>query len=345
MKENKKKITIYDVAREADVSPGTVSRYINGVGESREEAKERIEKAIETLGYVPNRSARALKSKKNNMLCLTYPESDNPFFFSLVDTIETEARKHGYSLMIYHTHGKPEEEIKIMSLTKEGLIDGLILVNFNYTEKHFKMFKQINCPLVISSLCVSPYGGNATDSYDYVGIDVYKGLYMSTTHMIEQGHKKIAYIGGSNKLCVFKERYDGYCDALSKAGIKINEKYTFVSGYNQKAGYDAGIAIAEMEDRPTALCAASDVIAMGAMKAFKEKNIRIPEDIAIVGVDNIDFDEALTPQLSSVKMMQQELGKRAFEFILERIKGSTREPQKIIYQPELVVRESSEMIK
>lgn len=336
-----KKVTIYDIAREANVSTGTVSRYINGVGQSRGDTNIRIEEAIRRLNYVPNRAARALKSQKRNIICLAYPESDNPFFFELVGTIEEELKQAGYSMMISHTHGKTEEELKILSLTKEGIMDGLVLINFNYTKEHFRAFEQAECPLVVSSLCVSPYGGNEADSYDYVGIDVFNALYMTVMHMAEMGHKRIAYVGGANELYTFRERYEGYVSALSQAGLALEREYCFTGGYDQKAGYEAGLRIAEMEKRPTAVCAASDVIAIGVMMALREKGLRIPEDVAVIGLDDIGFDQVMTPCLSSARMMQKELGKCAVSFLLARLDGDDSQPKKIIYQPELVVRDSS----
>lgn len=335
------KVTIYDVAKAAKVSAGTVSRYINGVGVCRGDTSERIERVIQELHYVPNRSARALKSKKNNLLCLAYPESDNPFFFKLVSTVEEAVKSAGHELMIYHTHGKVSEELRILSLTQQDIMDGLFLINFNYTQKHFDAFNKTKCPLVLSSLCVSPYGGREDDVFDYVGIDVRNALYMSAMSLLELGHKKIAYVGGDKSLCVFSERYEGFCQALEKKGIRPQEKYCYFGNYDQQAGYEAGVRIAQMKERPTAVCAVSDVIAIGVMMAFKDYHVRIPEDIALIGLDDISFDRAFSPQLSSIQMMQDEVGKCAVELLLSRLQGDASEPKKIIYQPKLVLRESS----
>lgn len=339
-----KNITIYDIAREAKVSPGTVSRHINGVGKSRGDTAARIDAAIEKLHYTPNRNARALKNKKTNQICLAYPESDNPFFFDLVKTIETELKKKGFMLMIHYTHGISEEELRILRLTHENIMDGLILINFNYTKEHFQAFKQVKCPLVISSLCVSSYGGTEEDKFDYVGIDVEDAVYKSTMHMIQKGHKKIAFIGGDKNLCVFEERYRGYCRALTEAGIPIREEYCLFGRYDEDAGYEAGFQIGKMADRPTAICAVSDIIAIGCIRALQEQQISIPGDIAIIGMDDIGFDKALNPKLSSVKMMQDFLGKCAVDMILARINGDRSQSKKIIYQPELVERESSSIV-
>ncbi len=337
-----KKITIREIAKEANVSTGTVSRYLNGAANLRKDASERIEQAIDKYHYTPDRSARALKSGKRNLICLAYPESDNPFFFNIVSAIEESVRRSGYSLMINHTHGDPAEELKVLALTKEGIMDGLILVNFNYTPEHFDAFKRVGCPLVISSLCISPYGGGTDDSFDYIGIDVFSALHMTTKHLIDRGHRKIAYIGGPQEMCVFRERYEGYSSALVQAGIEVDRKYCFLGEYDEQAGYDAGKAIASMADRPTAICTASDVIAIGAMIALREHGVSIPGDIAVIGLDNISFDRALTPQLSSVCMRQEDVGRCAVEMLFSRIQGNDEAPRKVIFQPELILRESSD---
>lgn len=325
----KKNITIYDIAKEANVSPGTVSRHINGVGKSRGDTTARIEAAIEKLHYTPNRNARALKNRKTNQICLAFPESDNPFFFDLVKTVETELKKNGFMLMIHYTHGIAEEELRILQLTHENMMDGLILINFNYTKEHFQAFKQVPCPLVISSLCVSPCGGNSEDNFDYVGIDVADAMYQSTMHMIQKGHRKIVFIGGDKNLCVFEERYQGYCRALEEAGILVQEEYCLFGNYDEEAGYEAGFQIGRMKDRPTAICAVSDIIAIGCIRSLHEQKISIPDEMAIIGMDNIRFDEVLTPKLSSVKMMQDSVGKCAVDMILARINGVLPQPKKL----------------
>lgn len=342
MTQKQKKVTIYDIAQRAGVSTGTVSRYINGVGTPHPDIEEKLKEAIEHFHYVPNRSARALKSQRKNMICMAFPETDNPFFFELVDQVEKRLKDAGYNMMIYHTHGRLEDEIRIIQMTQEGLMDGLLLLNFNFTDELFQAIHHRGCPVVICGLCVSPYGGNKQDEFDYVGIDVSQALYDMTCHMVDQGHTRIAYVGGSKELRVFRERYDGYASALMQRGIPFEEELCFTEfGFGEEAGYQAGLRLTDMENRPTAVCAASDVIAYGIMKACQEKHMRIPEDVALIGLDNDRFDELLTPALSSVNMMQRKMGDCAIDFLMKRIKGNEMEPKKIVFRPELVIRKSS----
>ena len=333
--------TIYDVAKKANVSPGTVSRYINGVGNARGDTSERIERAIQALNYIPNRNARALKSKRTNLICLACPESDNPFFFQMISAVEADLKKSGYMLMIYYTHGNSAEELRILSLSQEEIMDGLILVNFNYDPEHFEAFRKVKCPLIITSMGTSPYGGNPGDPFDYIGIDVRTAIYNSALHMLDKGHERIAYIGGNRDICVFSERWDGFRQAMQERGIPIYDEYCFFGAYDENAGYNAGSMIANMSQRPTAIVAASDIIAIGAMRALQERGITIPNEIAIIGLDNINFDRSLTPQLSSQSMMQAEIGKTAVEILMSRIGGEKSAPKKIVYQTELIERASS----
>lgn len=341
MDSKKETVTIYDIAAAAQVSPGTVSRVINNVGYIKPETKERVTQAIQELHYVPNRAARSLKNNRTNLICLAFPEADNPFFFALIGAVQEVAKQHHYSLMIYYTKGSPEEELNLLNMMNEKIVDGLFLINFNYTEEHFKAIRRVRCPLVVSSLCVSPYGGNETDNFDYVGIDVRRALYLSTIHMLKQGHRRVALIGGDKSIYVFRERFEGYCSAHVEMGVPVDMKNCFFGDYDQNAGYEAALRILNMKDRPTAVCAASDVMALGAIAAFQENHIRIPEDIAIVGMDDVNFVKFLSPPLSSIYMAQRDMGRYGAEFLFRRLEGDDSPSQKIIFQPKLIIRQSS----
>lgn len=344
MKDTKyKRATIYDVAEYAQVSHGTVSRYINGIGVPKEENRLKIEAAIKELQYTPNRAAQSLKSKKNNIICLAYPESEDPFFYQLMASIQAETKKRGYALMVYHTNADTEEELNILSLMDESFADGLILINYNFTSRHLEAFNKIECPLVISSLCISPYGGTGLDNFDYVGIDGRNALFMSTTNMIENGHRKISFVGGSKDIVVFREQFEGYMSALTVAGIPPDNDYCFFGDYDKAFGYKIGTKIANMDTaaRPTAICTVNDITAIGLMTALRDNNIKIPDDIAVIGVDNISFDVDLNPKLSSVDLLQNEICKCAVNFLIQRINGEDTPAKKIIFQPKLITRGSS----
>lgn len=345
--EQKKAVTIYDIARAAKVSPGTVSRFINGVGEPRAATRERLEKAIADYNFVPNRAAQALKSKRNRIICMAFPEAENPFFYHLVSAAEKITQQYGYTLMIYHTHTDSAREFDILSLMNESIADGLFLINYNFTQRHLDTFYKVSCPLVISSLCISPYGGTGFDNFDYIGIDGQNALYTATTQLISDGHRRIAFVGGKRDIVMFRERYEGYCSALARSRIHLDPSLCFFGGWDKDAGYAYGERIAAMpkEQRPTAVCAVNDVVAIGLISALRDHGLNVPDDLSVIGMDNIDMDVDLNPSLSSSDFAKDEFCKCAIDFLMERINGNDNPARKIIFQPTLILRESSAKCK
>lgn len=339
-----KSATIYDIAKAANVSSGTISRFINGVGVPRAATKERIEKAIAEYNYVPNKTAQALKSRRSNVLCLALPELNNPFYFQIMSAVEEIAYEAGYSITVYHTHGDLKREMKILKMGNENIADGIIMFNMNFTPQHLEAFYEINYPLVISSLCTSPYGGTGLDNYDYVGVDTRNALYLATSYFLDNGHKNIAFVGGDLETVSYRERFEGYNSALISAHIQPDMELCFFGGHDKEFGYKTGKRISEMPSsrRPTAVCAINDITAIGLMNAFRDCNIKIPSDIAVIGLDNIDADCDLTPRLSSIDLVPDEIARCAVNFFLERVNNIDATPaKKIVFQPKIIIRESS----
>lgn len=345
-KKSKTTTTIYDIAREARVAPGTVSRTLNNIGYIKDETRQRIEKVMQELKYIPNRAARTLKTKKTNLIMLAIPDTDNPFYVDMIKAVQDVAKYNGYSMVLYYTEGKKSDEVKVLRLLHENFADGLILVNFSFTKEHLKEIERINCPLVLSSICVSGLGGGENDRFDYIGVDTRKGMYLATRHLIAQGHSNIGYIGGLKDIEVFMERYEGYCSAMSDSGLGIKEELIFWKNYSESTGYDAGKHFLSLGERPTAVCAANDMLAMGALRAFEENGIKVPGDISLVGMDNIEIASRIKPKLTTVFLAQSEIGRSAAELVLNRLKGEEQGPsKKIIFEPRLIVRDSSVMYR
>lgn len=338
--------TIYDIAKAAGVSPGTVSRTLNHVGYIKDETRCRIEKVVSEMKFTPNRAARTLKTKKTGLIFLAIPDTDNPFYIDLIKAVQNEAKFNDYSLVLYYTDGKIQDEIKALKLMHENFADGMILVTFHFNQEHLKEIGRINCPLVISGISAAQLGGGENDRFDYVGVDTGKGMYTATKHLISQGHSNIAYIGGVKDLEVFMERYRGYCNALIESGLKIRDDYVFWGNYSESSGYEAGKNMMGLKERPSAVCAANDLLALGAMSALEDKGVKIPENMAVVGMDNIDIDFRVKPRLSSVSIAQYEIGRTAAELLMDRLNGNGKElSRRIIFEPRLVVRESSVLVR
>jgi len=344
--KTKGKPTIYDIAKAAGVSPGTVSRTLNNVGYIKDETREKIEKVMQQLKYIPNRAARTLKTKRTGIIMLVIPDTDNPFYFDMIKAVQDVVKFNGYSMVLYYTEGKKSDEIKALKMLHEHFADGMILINFSFTNEHIKEIDRIDCPLVLSSICASHIGGNDGDRFDYIGVDTGKGIYLATRHLALQGHDSIGYIGGVRNLEVFRERYGGYCNALLDHNLHVDEKLVFWKDYTESSGYEAGKYFLSLKDRPSAICAANDLLAVGAMRAIEESGVKVPEDISIIGMDNIEITSRVRPKLSTVSIAQSEIGRIAAELIFRRLKGEETKPSvRLIFEPRLIVRESSVVYK
>lgn len=347
MKKQESSPTIYDVARLANVSPGTVSRYINGIGVPRQATKEKLDAAISSLHYVPNRVAQALKKKRSQILCMNTPKSSNPLYFQLFRTMEEYASRAGYTLVSLETDECLEDNLRTLSFLCEGITDGLILFNVDLTARHMESFYQLTCPLVICSTCVSPYGGNDLDNFDYVGFDIRSAAYQMATHMLQQGHRRLALLCGTTDRVVYKESYEGFYSALVANSLPPDAASCYYANASEEDGLAIGEKIASLpvSVRPTAVCVTDDIVAFGLMRSFRQAGLRIPEDIAVFSMGNLPFDKNLTPSLSSVCFSEDEICRCAVSFLVNRINGDDTDAKKIIFQPSLVIRESSEFFR
>ncbi|MDF2614604.1 MAG: LacI family transcriptional regulator [Clostridia bacterium] len=341
--DNKKEVTIYDLANITGFSPGTISRCLNNIGYIKEDTRKRIETACEQLNYMPNRVARSLKTKKTELILVAIPDMDNPFFVDMIKAIDEVAKSHAYSIILYYTKGDLNEELKVLNMMKEHIADAMIMINLNFTHKHVKAITHIYSPIVLSGICSSKINKNTIDCCDYVGVDTYKGTYEATKHLILQGYKRIGFISGPKSISVFYERYCGYRDAMLASGIKVNkENIIFKEAWGEEAGYEAAYTLLKNNILPQALCTSNDIMAVGAIMALKEMKLNIPRDIAIIGMDNIELGRRLSPALSTVSIAQYEIGKAAANIIFDKLSGiQNKSFENIIYEPRLIIRESS----
>lgn len=338
--------TIYDIAKAAGVSPGTVSRALNNIGYIKEETRQKVEEVATRLKYTPNRAARSLKTKKTGLILLAIPDTDNPFYVDMIKAVQEVAKYNGYSMVLYYTDGKSSEEVKALKMLHEHFADGMILINFSFSSKHLKEIERITCPLVLSSICKNTIGGHPEDRFDYIGVDTEKGIYLATRHLIMQGHTDIGYIAGPSGFVLFQERFSGYKNALIESGIKYREDLVYWKSYSESCGYEAAKYFLSLERRPTAICCANDIMGIGALAALEDEKIRVPEEISLVSMDNIDITSKLKPKLSTVSIAQAEIGRSAAELVMRRLKGTENRPSiRAIYEPRLIVRESSIIYK
>lgn len=342
-----KTVTIYDIAETTHLSAATVSRVLNGKDNISEDTRKRVLSAAKKLNYSPNRAARSLKTKMTKQIALSIPHLRSAFYFELIESVQQIATENNYSLLLNHTHASEQKEFKMLENIRENHVDGLILISINVTERHLREFERIDCPIVLSSIGMNNISVESEEPFDYVGVDTGAGMFMSTEHLIKQGHVNIGYIGLPLETQTGSERFAGYKRAMEKYGLKINPKTVVVGGYSVNFGYNAGKTILSgpKNERPTAIATTCDHICLGLYMFCDEYNIRIPQDVALVGMDNIETSAIIKPKLSTVSIASAEIGRKAGELLFKRISGWDAPKQDVIFEPRLIVRESSVNIK
>lgn len=336
----KGRVTINEVAKRAGVSAGTVSNTLNNVGYVNEHTRERVMRAVEELGYVPNRSGRILKTNKTGLVMMAIPDTSNEIYFDMIEAVQDTIKKSGYSMLLYYTNGQLLEEMKAVQLLKERMVDGLFLVNFWYEKELLNEIVKAPGPVVLCGMC--NYLWDEPDQpFDTISIDVYQGIYTSMKHLIQMGHRKIGYLGGKLGIEVYRQRFQAYQDALRDHGIEYREEYVSWNDYSENGGYNSGRTLYQLEDRPTAICASNDLQAIGCWCAIRDLGGRVPEDIALTGLDNLKISKIL--DITSLDMKEEMVGREAARLLMERLTQSENKGgyQKIYFRPELVVRDST----
>ncbi len=341
---NKRAATIYDIAVKAEVAAATVSKVLNGKGTVSEKTKAKIFKIAEELGYAPNIAAKNLRKSRSNQILLIIPEFSNMFYFDLVSAVHQVCIQNGYSMVLHiynDTSENDNEYLGTLYKTKFNFVDAVINISFQFTEAHIEALKSIHKPVAIST--VSCCNLDYPCPFDFVGADTFSGIYQAVIHLIQQGHRNISYVGLSVDSAPGKERYEGYKKAMLDSNLPLQQQLIFTGGYTSKYGFECGkrIAAQDMSVMPTAVCTANDMIAQGLYRALGEENIRIPNQMALVSMDNTDISDLLSPTLSSVAIMQYDIGRVAAEYVIDRLNGDKSNPHVKIFEPKLYVRQST----
>ncbi len=336
---NEKPATIYDIAKLTGLTGATVSRVLNDRGYIAEGTRAKVMAAAKQLNYVPNPAARTLKTRRTNQIMLSVPDIQNEFYFEMISAIQAVARKHDCSLLLTSTESSVKEELNILKKARENLVDGLIFVSMNISENHLKEIAAIQRPIVVSTMSANKIEGGE-GLFDFVGIDTRQGIYLAAKYLINQGHKQIGYAGLPLGTQTGEERYAGFCLAMKESGLEINQAFQFTGSYSEAFGYDTGIRIASMSQRPTAVCSGCDAIALGLYRAFEQADLSVPLDISISGMDNTYIASRVTPKMTTVSLSQDRIGKSAAEIIFERLAGTEAPHRTLLYSPELIVRDS-----
>ena len=328
--------TIRDVAKLAGVAPITVSRVINNSDYVKEETRARVEKAINELGYIPNTLGVSLRSKQTMTLAVVITDITNPFWTTITRGIEDVAQANGYSTILCNTDESEDKQEQYIQMLLRRRIDGILLVPTSSNPEPIKLIKKQKVPLVLMDRHVPDV------DVDVVRSDSEKGAYLITKHLLSLGHQRIAMLSGPQNISTSIERVAGYRRALGDAELSENAEPVFWGEYTQESGYEmAEEALTKFPDT-TALVTSNNFIAIGAMKFLYEKEIRVPEDIALVTIDDIPSAFTVAPFFTAAIQSAVEIGKQATQLLLNRINGVDNTPcQEIILPVGVVIRDSS----
>ncbi len=305
--------TMKDIAEKANVSITTVSRVINNKPDVSEETKEKINNIIKELGYQPNNIARSLVLQKSHTIGLLIPDISNPFFPEVAKGIEDEAKKYNYSVIYNNTNHSLQGEKEGIELLKSKQVDGIILSLSMSNKEILDKLKNDSYPVIQIDNIIP-------DSiYPSVLIDNKKSAYNATQHLIDMGHKDIAHITGDLKTKTGNDRLNGYKKALQDNNISLNEDWILEGDYSQNSGYLNFNKLLKQKMIPTSIFAANDLTALGIYEAALEKEIKIPEDISIIGHDDINVSSLVQPKLTTMAQPTYELGKLASNILINKL--------------------------
>ena len=326
--------TIYDVARLAGVSTATVSRALNGTGQIAPATRAAIDAAVARLGYHPNTAARSLVTRSTQTIALLLPDITNPFYAALVSGIQDRALEAGYTMLLCTTEGDPEREEQYLSLLRAKQVDGVLVDGLVLPPDRITRFVRDGLPIVCLDRDID------STLVPLVQVDNRLGARLATEHLLSLGHERIAHVAGAPDLGISEERIEGYRDAHRTAGIRLHPELISVGSFTEEGGYEAARSL--LASRVfTAVFAANDLSALGVLSALAEAGRRVPDDISVVGFDDLRLSRFTTPALTTVHQPAGEIARHATDLLLELARGRKVDRMLLLLEPELVVRRST----
>ena len=332
-----RRATLQDVAEKAGVTKATVSYILNDKKTFPNETRQRVMNAIEELGYIPNLSARTLTQRSSKLIGVVVPQTEgsrlmfqNGFYSEILGSIEFHARQSGYHIIISATDANES----YLRLARERNLDGIIVIGM-YPDEFYQQMKKSQIPIVlVDSYCNDHY-------YHNIRIDDAYGSYLATRHVLSKGHRKIAFFCGQLKENgVMKKRLTGFKDALLEYDVPFDQRYVFEGKIDYSSGIDSAQRLLSSRLPATAVVAAADILAIGAMKGVYERGVQVPDDISVMGFDDLEISQYLTPGLTTVRQEISEKGEKAVKLLIKNINEPNLTKQEQILPVKLVERGS-----
>ncbi len=338
-RESKRKVTIADVAAKSGVSIATVSRVLNRTGRYSLETSRKVLEVARELGYTPNYMAKSLKRKRTEQIALAVADIGNPVYVAMAKAVQQVAKEQGYRLVLLSTEALASEEFGIIRSLSKQYVDGLIISPLLYSDKHRELIKQAKRPVVVIT------GTESDPDIDSVLVDSSQGVRLAMEHLLAQGRSRIAFLNGRPDTVPGVARLNGYYTSLIEHGLPRDDSLVFASDFTLAGGYQVAGQILE-DSRPDAIMCANDLMALGVMRYLREQGLRVPEDVAVVGMDDIEHAATSFPSLTTVSLLAAERGRMAAELLLNRLTSEEgQKPRQLQVVPRLIVRESSVVVQ
>lgn len=328
-------ITIIDVAREAGVSYSTVSRVINHYEHVKPETREKVMDAMTRLGYVVNQQARSLRGGRSQVVGLLVPDVGNNYIGAIIRGIDAELAANQYDLMLYTTHRQKTKESTYVATITRGMADGLLLLLPTNVKAYMASLQQQQFPHVL--IDYQAVDNQFTSTVQSTNFD---GAYQATRYLIELGHRRIAHIIGLQEMQCSLDRLAGYRAALEDHGIAYAPELVYEGDFFRVQGYDATMQFLDLAQPPTAIFAANDLSAFGVMEAVRNRGLSVPEDVSIIGFDDVWEAEQVHPSLTTVRQQLEDMGRFAVQILLKRLENPDLPGERVETATELIIRDS-----
>lgn len=329
--------TIYDIAEKTGLSASTVARALNGYGYCSQKSKDLIFAVADEMGYAPHQAAKTLKSGITKKIMMCIPDIKNPYYFAMIQGVTQTLEQYGYSVLLGYTMHNPEKELEVLHSLKERFVDGLIFGSFHYSSELIQAIHDADLPTVITSF----YDNGANPSYyDCVYVDQALASWTATRYCLENGHTNIVFLGGNPLEQNTIERFTGYRRALEEYNIPYSDDLVISADFTREGASRYFIEFIKGGGSCTAVVACNDLMGVGCMNACQELGLHVPHDVSILSLDNTDYCLCTNPSMTSVDMMQGQVGMESARFVMDRILNKRIYKKNTAFSPTLIVRNS-----
>ncbi|WP_077621243.1 catabolite control protein A [Sediminibacillus massiliensis] len=328
-------ITIYDVAREANVSMATVSRVVNGNPNVKPATRKKVLNTIERLGYRPNAVARGLASKKTTTVGAIIPDISSIFFAELARGIEDIATMYNYNIILSNSDQNKDKELHLLNTMLEKQVDGIVFMGGKISEEHVQQFKSAPVPVALAATI------DQSQTTPSVNIDYEQAAYEATTLLLEHGNEHPAFVTGQEETEINNQKYNGYRRALKEKNVEFDEKLVTMGDYSYDSGIEALDQLMELDYKPTGIFVATDEMALGVIHGAQDRGLKVPEDIEVFGFDNTRLATMVRPTLSTIVQPMYDIGAVAMRLLTKYMNKEEVTDQNIILPHRIIERNST----